>query len=375
METIAPNGSYSATTSQVTSNTENLSVIVDSSTGVRTDYHDQAFQKEVQQWMFGTRIHKFGTTTITSGYQGTAFGYYRDVPDYRSSLYNKVLGEILERIRSGDVGNGLDLGVDLAEASQTKRMIKDVFKLVDLVRDFRRGRLPSDFSKLLKKAPSWQDLWLQYQYGWKPLVQDVYDSFDALMHRRMYKSARLTSRARRREDWNLTLANTPFTGANARIKGWSKHRILMQLEYSIGNTRAQQLSGYTSLNPASLAWELLPYSFVVDWVYDIGGYLRAMESAYLFGSGFLRGYYTYSYWDHQEVENVGSQGPTPSGLYDFIDTRCFRDIKKKSRTVFFAQPLPMTPQFDVHIGSQRLLSAASLLAQLFGRNPRPPQAY
>ena len=54
--------------------------------------------------------------------------------------------------------------------------------------------------------------------------------------------------------------------------------------------KARMVSTYTSMNPASIKWELVPYSFVVDWFYDIGSYLRGCETSTIYSSVFKAGW-------------------------------------------------------------------------------------
>jgi hypothetical protein len=124
------------------------------------------------------------------------------------------------------------------------------------------------------------------------------------------------------------------------------------------------VSRWGSLNPLSIAWELTTLSFVVDWLYDVGGYLRSLETAMLYNSNFHSGYYT-QLWAHQgswngkaytRVYSSGTYYAEMQGVSSWKYTRF-------SRNVLGSYPLPRAPAFKIDLGSERLLSAAALLAQ------------
>lgn len=50
------------------------------------------------------------------------------------------------------------------------------------------------------------------------------------------------------------------------------------------SAKAKMAATYTSMNPASIRWETLPYSFVADWFVGIGDFLRSCESATIYNT-------------------------------------------------------------------------------------------
>jgi len=232
-----------------------------------------------------------------------------------------------------------------------------------------------DVTKLTKYVMSfspknWGKKWLEYQYGWRPLVNSIYGTFDALMHRRIYTLKRVRGKARRfvRSE-NKFLDQFGF-GSVERVIEVGRYRYLIVAEYDLKNTEKQLLSGYTSLNPVGIAWELVPYSFVVDWFYDIGGYLKNMESALLFGTGFVRGYSVYGYKSEQQGILTGSG--TSFGITNVWNADAVSRQSYKLRSPIGVFPFPRIPRFESNLGWQRLFSAGSLLSLHLGKGPRGP---
>jgi hypothetical protein len=108
--------------------------------------------------------------------------------------------------------------------------------------------------------------WLQLQYGWLPLLKDVYDGAEFLAHHLSYPLQKVVRVHRRVKG---TVANdygyATFGGALCYTK--------LDIKAIIAEKDVVALSGLT--DPLSVAWELLPYSFVIDWFIPVGNYLQA----------------------------------------------------------------------------------------------------
>jgi len=270
-------------------------------------------------------------------------------PNY-GDLYNEALERLTSKVR-GD----LDLSIDLAEANQTRRMLNLQQQVIDYTRTFVRRFGP------LKAAAN---AWLGYTYGVKPLVQSIYGVADENIRCVINKTARFSARA-----------NGKFTPKSAQFKRYNGDIIDMpvvnsniKLSVTIGldmRTDAFDLARWTSMNPASIAWELLPLSFVADWFWNLGGYLRNLETYCYYGGKFRSGYRT----------NLMTGGLT-TRIYAQSATSTARNTTEYvgklqttgiERIVLSEYPAPTLPSFGAQLGSSRLLSGAALLAQLLDR--------
>jgi len=269
-----------------------------------------------------------------------------------TTLYNTALGRLYDDIRSGGVGSGLDLSVDFAEGRQVGRMIGDVGKLASYVRSFR--------------PKNWANKWLEYQYGWRPLVNSIYDSYQAIMKRRLYGLMKVVGKAKTRIHTDNVFLDGLWQGSKEFVGHQAAYRTKVVCYYRVKNTVAQQLAGYTSLNPVSIAWELTPYSFVVDWLYDIGGYLRCLESALLYQMGFVEGYQVNGYLSLQSSWSQGGGVFSGSTLAGQTSAFCRQSYKKRIPITLY--PLPRIPRFESDLGWQRCISGASLMSQHLGKH-------
>lgn len=310
------------------------------------------------------------------GYYGTQI-FSRPFADW-NALYNKGLDKLYDQVRGG-----LDLAVDIAEAGQAASMLRKSFKLVNLVRSIpelgpkirqlqhaeRAGTLGRESAFNLGKEVS--NRWLEYQYGWKPLLSSIYGAAD--------ESIRLVLNKIQNFRVQATLPLPEPSDVNERdiiLRSKDRYNVVAKhsVEYSI-NMRVPSWdpARWSSLNPASIAWELVPYSFVVDWFYDIGSSLRRMESALLYDKHFVSGYQSdfYYYFAAYQKQGLFDKQVGISGTF-------YGELSGTIRRVIFARyilssmPGGHLPTIKADLGSSQLLSAAALLAQTLKPDFRGP---
>lgn len=264
-------------------------------------------------------------------------------------IYNLALERLNDKIRGG-----LDLSVDVAQSGQTAKMLRVTDQLVDYTKTYTRR---FGVAKAASKA------WLTYIYGVKPLVQSIYGAADESLRMVINKLERHTGRATKKLTPDWVKIPTMWGPLQCPImSGVVKHSCTIGLTIE---PKEFDLSRWTSLNPVSILWELMPHSFVFDWVYNVGGYIRAMETSLLYASQFRGGYVTFL-----------SASDTNWRLTSKADNASYRyynelngNVRHLSinRTVLGEYPEPRRPSFKAELGSSRLISAAALLAQLLGR--------
>jgi hypothetical protein len=139
-----------------------------------------------------------------------------------------------------------------------------------------------------------------------------------------------------------------------------QHRVEIAILYGVSNAEANALSQFTSLNPAGFIYENIPFSFVLDWAIDIGGYLRMMETALMTGLEFKSGYVTNTI-KHDFTATRKGAATNQYGFTYTVDGQSSSKYRYFNRSLLGSMPLPEVPRLDVNLGSSRLMSAASLL--------------
>ena len=276
-----------------------------------------------------------------------------------SSVEATALGRLNDQVR----GN-LDLSVDLAEGHQAGVMLSDPFGLRTKARRFNKGvskllGFAQKFKGALREAGSVQ---LELAYGWRPLMSSIYGVLDEMIAPVLNCSGghiRIEASATERESINKT---SSYLNYYLRHQGAISKRCKYVIWLSPSDTALQSLARYTSLNPASLAWETLKLSFVIDWFIDVGGYLRNLETALIYNNRFIMGTKTTSSKSQKTVSIYGVN----KYYYDYASGQGDVYCATKNRIVLTSYPMPRYPVLNVQLGASRLLSAAALLAQTLG---------
>jgi len=320
-----------------------------------------------------------------------------------ATVYYQTRNDALERL-SEKVRGSLDLATSLAESGQAVKMLNLVDRLTrgmaDMKRSWKREILDQlrTFKKRRQAAAAlqrWQrgvkarnpgsyrpqrakpgmaaallsgttkslaNGWCEYTYGWNPLISDIKNIANnvvGFVHNKCVVKASATQSLDQQSVIRGYVFNAWYGDVPSTYKGFIKHTIKIRLDPGFDSG----LGRWTSLNPLAVAWELFPYSFVVDWVFDIGSYMRNLETSLLYGTKFLDGMEStlVKYTGTAEVNSrYDSGGGTP---VTFV-ARGGTEISAFSRSLIFSYPAPTLPSFKLDLGSNRLLSAAALLRQL-----------
>lgn len=205
--------------------------------------------------------------------------------------------------------------------------------------------------------------WCEFTYGWRPLMGDIYGVASNIVGQVKNSLNLYTVRA---SSLVTSTYDTQIPGLNL----WhdAKVEVSVNAMHTFGVRLRREdpaLARWTSLNPLAVAYELMPYSFVLDWFVDIGGYMRNLETSLRYGSNFISGYEgSFTKASARSVCNSfiqnGNSIETCSGNGSVQE-------KVYSRSLLSSYPAPTFPSFQVDLGSSRLLSAAALLRQLIRR--------
>lgn len=340
-----------------------LNVNVDTKHGNFKSPNPQDYERQYHTWLQGNYYSRNSSTTAytdVAGCLGVAPLYDSSMFDYDTQPISEALNKLIEQVRGK-----LDLAVDIAEAGQTVKLVKSVSALLRYMRRQPLGALRKSFEFFNKHG--WRgatkgagSLWLQYVYGVKPLVGDIYDavievsrSIEPLLVVRTHASSKRSMVSRHYQ---------PSFGGDIVVTHESSTRCSFDCRFRFGTETQNLLGRFTSMNPVSIAWELTPFSFVADWVIDVGGYLRALETSIAYGNTFESGYRTIT---HQYTAKNSLHSDSTSGaVHTLVNAEGKFDAGRKRREILTSFPAPMLPRFDVRLGSGRLLNAASLISQL-----------
>lgn len=207
----------------------------------------------------------------------------------QSSVPGSVSSAALAQARRNLKSQDINVGVAFGELGQTAALFAtNAKKISSAFRSFTKG----DFRGVAKNlgidyrhpSKSLSNFMLEYAYGVKPLISDVYGAAKAI-ETSPADHWLVTVRGRRTQTYGGDGSFSKFVVAGSgSIDSFSSNdfRLVVSSKVRIdavptnpGLIKMNQL-GVT--NPAAIAWELVPYSFVVDWFLPIGDFLNSMDA-------------------------------------------------------------------------------------------------
>jgi len=321
-----------------------------------------------------SKKNQYGTPTSVEKSSGvhsffTLLGSGSGIPGlaYDAAVRNEALSDFYENLRSSESNLALTLG-EGRESMRMLRAVSSLGKIISLARQARR---------LAVRNPSVliSNVWLSMKYGWLPLYSDVWNYLD-WQYRALDDGIPIRGRSQRTYNSRHYGYRTGLVSASkALTASVTKYKCEVKCWVGVQNSDLYNLSRVTSLNPVSIAWELVPFSFVVDWFVDVGGYLQNLEASLGTGLTFKRGYQTQVV--HQVANSTASGKWTNLSLNppynteistgeEFYSEGHVKAIKERTSLTSF--PRPTIPSVNVRMGVQRIMSAASLLRTiLLGR--------
>lgn len=187
----------------------------------------------------------------------------------------RLLDKLAQEIR----GHSFDLGVNIAEASKTYEQILGNLRSIgtalvslkhgNIAGAFRQLGVPRKRMKRLR-AKDISGRWLEMQYGWLPLVSQSYEAGKALAAATGPRVLRFrASVATKHGSYDGSTGPGDFTYI---VNVSFSRRLIAELYEDLSLQRSLGL-----VDPLTIAWEVVPYSFVVDWFVPIGTYLSAFS--------------------------------------------------------------------------------------------------
>lgn len=178
----------------------------------------------------------------------------------------------------------INLAVSLAESAKTAELILGKARQISSAYfALRRGDLRK-VASLLNITPSKiHRNWLEYKYGWMPLLMDVKGAAEHLARQNL--GPRLprfsVSSSKTVESSPKRVIATSYSTGAVGTETWSvsyQRRQSIKLWFEVANPNLLNASSLGLTNPALVAWELVPFSFVFDWFISVGNYLQAVTA-------------------------------------------------------------------------------------------------
>lgn len=214
------------------------------------------------------------------------------LPSVASTLANSALQQAYSKVRQSE----LMLGEDLGELRETFEMLKHPFKsltefflkdggrnisrlqfLINALRQSRatKGRLAAETASVAAST------WLEFQYGFKPLVMTISDLLELIRKKHNSMFDPNTIRCARAKKSTTEKTSSPSTSSVFEYTRVYYDKVTIDNIDAYASVQYKQetplgLLGRLGLAPEYLietAWNLTTLSFVVDWLFDVGTFL------------------------------------------------------------------------------------------------------
>lgn len=188
--------------------------------------------------------------------------------------------------------------------------------------------------------------WLSFQYGWRPLIQDVHEATKHLAYL-LNADRNKTYRVSKRVNGDTT---KPYISIY-----YPTSQTVYTRKSIVARVSTVDEIGLVGLkDPASIAWELMPYSFVVDWFIPIGNYLSAKDLSRQIKGTFIVS--TKQYTERRGLQNTDQIRGGGGSYNKYVEFR--RDIYSSLPSV----SLPVVNSYSEQTATwRRAASAISLL--------------
>lgn len=231
------------------------------------------------------------------------------VNDYAWGLTNPMIHELNElayRARNSWTekakgGISADLGLTLATWKSSLSMVTGAFKA--LASKAERAEL-----YYRKKAST---LYLEGIFGWVPLIQDIHNAYTVLSD--LSPTAKLT-KVRPQDVRSLS----GDLGGGTRGTLQKSFGVQVGGRIRVTNPNLALLERLGLVNPAAVAWDAVPYSFVINWFIPVGTFLKSLTD--MVGWEAQSPWTTY-YMRNAFVGQVLAQDWSIGGEYRWMDRR------------------------------------------------------
>lgn len=307
-------------------------------------------------------LHALGYNVIT----GPSYPTPSDFDACTSSALSKARFKVRSNLRDDTV----HIGNMIAERAQTIQMVKGFLDVLRAPRHAGKNvleRLHTNPGGLIG------DNLLAFKFGVEPLLKDLFGMQEALAKVQELPDT-VTVHGRGSQSCEIEVVGPwvrSFKGQNLytnvfRYVYTCRRTVDVHIKciYRVDNPFLTGLNGLGLLNPGEILWEVMPWSFVVDWFYPVGQFITASTSDA--GLTYLTGSQTVTTKDHWTCRIESSTALIGISHIE-IDGTGSKSVVSKQRTVLTTPPEPTTPHFKNPFSGWHLAESLALFHQRFSK--------
>lgn len=232
----------------------------------------------------------FGNRGNPNTYVHSLLDYNMPWDDFQTESANGARARLMSKLQPARAA----MGVNLAQLDQALGMIAKrskqlhrawqrlrAFDLPGMLKELSIGtavKLRNGQDYYSRKRRRWvvkkewtsdlESTWLEFTFGWVPLVTDLYNAADVLQREFPPVPVRASCKAGGVRVYDRTYE---------RITAYKTVVTRMHAGIVITNPNLALLNSLGLLNPAAVAWDIIPWSFVIDWFMKINKYVNTLN--------------------------------------------------------------------------------------------------
>lgn len=291
--------------------------------------------------------------------------------------------EAITKLQGKTADTKFDVGVTTAELNKTIDMIAGfVQRTAGAYRDVKRGNyrraasamgIPTSLkvpqkakaARMSGKTPD--EVWLEYRYGWRLLVMDINGAlqtfYDLCQERpQVTKTSVFVESNTTFTRYGSFIVQPPggprFCTINYKEEVTLKYAVTMGYRYQVTQPGLATGTKLGLTNLPLLAWELIPWSFVIDHIVNVGDALQGLTA--FAGKVYLDGYVTKAAESKSKfsfVSYAADQGYYVNNAYWTGPTPSERHFTRDALSGF----QPVVPRFQLEGNFTHLIDAIALI--------------
>jgi hypothetical protein len=255
----------------------------------------------------------------------------------RQAAVNEAVTRVYAKAKSANV----DLLIDLSQLRQLVAMFKTMAQRLITLASTRGAFLDlvkirsSDPTRSVRAYPQYipvlasslSGLWCEMRFGWRPLLGTIEGVRDALARLDLNEATRLTYRATELMDHTVLKTHVH----HSPIFNWETterfiHKMVYRSQIRAGIIREDTVTLARALGLSEdyigiAVWDIIPYSFLVDRVLNIGSYIRSLMPS---GSAVFSRSWCVERYDVTHLFRAEYDSYSFSGMYGDTNITCSR---------------------------------------------------
>lgn len=323
-----------------------------------TPWYQLSLNGEIEESNWFVKTHDLTANPVTYGEWWHTGGHRAPAerwvltPQDLEAFYPESYDQYVQWAAAKIYGNGHDTLTFLAELTSIKGLFRDILKQI-----LRLRYNPKEKIYFLKEMKANSSLWLAARFGIRPLISDIQQLSEAIEMLNL-KRTRYSERAGNfYETQNVWTAATAFSTCTVTDVITDKVKVGVR-----GSVVADIEVPAFQFNPLQTGWELIPFSFVIDWLINVGAAIAswsflALQTNYVAAKGFSI--------ELERTVTWSITGTVPS-LFNSGDISG-KAVANASLVVRTPCNIPVLPQLAVRLDSLKVVDLLSLFIQRMKR--------